>query len=339
MKVLIFSAKSFEMPYLKAANRGKHKLLFTEESLTSETAMKALGCDAISIFSSDTASNIILEKLKDFGVKYITLRSVGHDNVNLFTAASLGFKVANVPAYSPYAVAEHGVALLLALNRKLIRSNQQTKQFNFDTTNLIGFDLNNKTVGIIGTGNIGSIMTKIMYGFGCRLIGYDTVKNENLIKDYHLKYQSLEQLCKEADIISIHVPLNSETHYLIDDRLIKLMKPNVIIINTARGAIINTQHIIKALDNKQIGALGLDVYEHEKDVFFKDLSDDIPNDDMLIKLLAMPNVLLTSHHAYLTDEALTNIADTTIDNLDSWDANKTCANELKFKTMHESKVL
>lgn len=339
MKVLIYSAKSFEMPYLLAANRGKHKLIFIMESLTSETAMKAVGFDAISIFSNDTASNIILEKLKDFGVKYITLRSVGYDNVNLLTANNLGIKVANVPSYSPYAVAEHGVALLLALNRKLIRSNQQTKQFNFDTTNLIGFDLNNKTVGIVGTGNIGSVMTKIMHGFGCRLIGYDIVENENLIKDYHLKYLSLEQVCKEADIISIHVPLSSETHYLIDDRLIELMKPNVIVINTARGALINTKHIIKALENKQIGALGLDVYEHEKDVFFKDLSDDILKDDMLLKLLAMPNVLLTSHHAYLTKEALTNIADTTIDNLDSWNVKKTCSNELNFKTIHRSNVL
>ena len=301
--------------------------------------MKAIKYDAISIFSSDTASNTVIEKLKDFGVKYITLRSVGYDNVNLSTANSLDIKVANVPAYSPYSVAEHATALLLALNRKLIRSNQQAKQFNFDTTNLMGFDLNNKTVGIVGTGKIGSVMTKIMHGFGCRLIGYDTVENKNLIKDFHLKYASIEQLCKEADIISLHVPLNSETHYLIDNRLILLMKPDVIIINTARGAVINTQHVIEALENKQIAALGLDVYEHEKGVFFKNLSDDIPKDDMLIKLLAMPNVLLTSHHAYLTDEALTNIADTTIENLDCWKDNKVCANELKIKPIHQSKVL
>lgn len=330
MKVLIYSAKPFEIPYLEAANKGKHKLSFIDEALTSETAMKAVGYQAISIFSSDNASNIVLEKLKDFGVKYIALRSVGHDNVNLFTAKELGIKVANVPAYSPNAIAEHAAAILLALNRKLMLSNERVKKFNFDLNNLIGFDLHNKNVGILGTGKIGSVMTKIMHGFGCKLLGFDINPNKLLSVQYHLKYVSLETLCKESDIISIHLPLNTDTHHLIDKTLIALMKPNCIIVNTARGAIINTNDIIEALVEKHISGLAMDVYEHERGVFFKDCSLDIPKDDLLIKLNALPNVLITGHQAFLTEEALTNIAETTMFNLSCWHNNKPTENELYF---------
>ena len=181
MKVLLYSSKDFEIPYLEDANKGKHKLTFIKDSLSSETAMKAVGFHAISVFSSDILSNTVLEKLKDFGVKYITLRSVGHDNVNLFTAQNLGIKVAHVPAYSPNAIAEHAVAILLALNRKLILSNQRVKQFNFDINNLIGFDLNHKTIGILGTGKTGSVMARIMHGFGCKLLGFDIIENKKLV--------------------------------------------------------------------------------------------------------------------------------------------------------------
>lgn len=330
MKVLVYSSKDFEIPYLEKANRGKHKLSFTESALNSETAMKAIGFEAISIFSSDIASNTVLEKLKDFGVKHITLRSVGHDNINLFSATSLGIKVTNVPAYSPYAVAEHAAALLLALNRKITLSSERIKKFNFDLNDLIGFDLNGKTVGIIGTGRIGSVMVKIMHGFGCNILGFDIVEKKMLTVRYNLKYVSLKNLCKESDIISIHTPLNAETHHLINKALIDLMKPNVILINTARGAIINTKDIIEPLVNKQIYGFAMDVYEHENGVFFKDNSLDIPKDDILIKLNALPNVLITGHQAFLTDEALTNIAGSTIYNLDCWSENKTSKNELHF---------
>ena len=330
MKVLVYSSKSFEIPYLEAANNGRHKLTFIKDALSSETAMKAIGHDAISIFSSDNASNIVLEKLKDFGVKYITLRSVGHDNINLFTAKDLNIIVANVPAYSPNAIAEHAVAILMALNRKLYLSNERVKRFNFDLNNLVGFDLNNKTVGILGTGKIGSVMTKIMHGFGCKLLGYDINPNKLLSVQQHLKYVSLEDVCKASDIISIHLPLNTETHHLIDKKLIDLMKPNCIIINTARGAILNTNDMIKALEEARLSGLAMDVYEHESGVFFKDCSQNIPKDDMLIKLNALPNVLITGHQAFLTDEALTNIADTTIYNLNCWSDNKQTENELYF---------
>jgi D-lactate dehydrogenase len=337
MKVLVYSSKAFEIPYLESANKGKHKLTFINDALSSETAIKAIGFDAISIFSSDNASNIVLEKLNDFGVKFITLRSVGHDNINLFTAKSLDIKVANVPAYSPNAIAEHAVALLMALNRKLHLSNERVKKFNFDLNNLVGFDLNNKTVGILGTGKIGSVMTKIMQGFGCKLLGFDINPNKLLPVQYHLKYVTLEELCKEADIISIHLPLNAETHHLIDKKLIDVMKPNCIIINTARGAIIKTDDMVKGLEEEHILGLAMDVYEYESGVFFKDCSLNIPKDNMLIKLNALPNVLITGHQAFLTDEALTNIADTTIYNLNCWSENIQTENELYFNIPTQKK--
>ena len=328
MKVLIYSAKDFEIPYLEEASSGKHKLTFIKEALNSQTAMKAVGYEAISIFSADDASFIVIEKLKDFNVKYITLRSTGYDNVNLRCAARLDIKVANVPAYSPYAIAEHATALLLALNRKITTSNTRVKQFNFNLNHLIGFDLNNKTVGIIGTGKIGSIMTKIMHGFGCKLLGYDIDENQSLIKDFKMKYVPLDKLCQQADIISLHVPLNRETQYLIDENLIAQMKPGVVIINTARGLIIDTEAIIEGLENKTIGALAIDVYENETDLFFKNLSNEMPKDDLFVKLNAMPNVLITGHHAFLTEEALANIAETTIYNLECWSEGKDTENEL-----------
>ncbi|MEH6537225.1 MAG: 2-hydroxyacid dehydrogenase [Psychroserpens sp.] len=330
MKVLVYSSKDFEIPYLEKANNNnnKHQLTFIKDALSSETAMKAIGYEAISIFSADEACFITIEKLKDFGVKYIALRSVGYDNVNLRSASRLNIRVANVPAYSPYAIAEHAVALLLALNRKLIESNFRVNHYNFNLNNLVGFDLNEKTVGVIGTGKIGAIMSKIMHGFGCTLLGYDIKENNNLKELYNMRYTTLKELCEQADIISLHVPLNTETHQLINEDLIDEMKDGVIIINTARGSVINTENVIKGLKSGKIGALGIDVYENEKGVFFNDHSQDIPNDDLLMTLNALPNVLVTGHHAFLTEEALTNIADTTISNLDCWESGKETENEL-----------
>lgn len=328
MKVLVYSAKDFEIPYLKDANNQKHQLEFTKERLSSETAMNAVGYEAISIFSADEACFMTIEKLKDFGVKYITLRSAGHDNVNLRAASRLELRVANVPVYSPYAIAEHAVSLLLTLNRKLITSNRRVKQFNFNLNDLVGFDLNNKTVGIIGTGNIGSVMAKIMHGFGCQLLGYDLEENKTLVDQYNLRYTTLDDLCAKADIISLHVPLNTETHHLIDEELIYKMKDHVILINTARGAVINTEDVIAGLKSRKIAALGMDVYENEKQVFFIDHSLNIPDDNVLIQLNALPNVLITGHHAFLTKDALTNIAETNIYNLDCWQEGKETENEL-----------
>ncbi|WAC02771.1 2-hydroxyacid dehydrogenase [Lacinutrix neustonica] len=328
MKVIIYSAKDFEMPYLERANNKKHQLTFVSEALNSKTAIKAVGYDAVSIFSRDEATIITLDKLKDFGIKYIALRSAGYDNVNLITAKRLNIKVANAPNYSPFAIAEHAVSLLLALNRKLMESNRRAEHFNFDLNHLIGYDLNNKTVGIIGTGRIGSIMAKIMHGFGCNLLGVDIKKNKELEDTYGLTYVSMKTLCEQADIISIHVPLNGDTHYLINEALIEKMKKGVTIINTARGAVINTEDIIKGLENETIGALGIDVYENEHYLFFKDHSNEILKDEYIIKLNAMPNVLIAGHHAFLTEEALTNIAEIMIYNIDCWNENKDTENEL-----------
>ena len=328
MKVLIYSAKGFEIPYLKKANSNNHQITFTDEALNSNTASLAVGYDAISIFSADEACFLTLEKLKDFGVKYIALRSVGYDNVNLNATKRLGIKVANVPSYSPHAIAEHGVGLLLALNRHIIASNDRVKRYNFNQDGLVGVDLNGKTVGIIGTGRIGSVMAKIMYGFGCRLLGYDINEDKLLNERFNLSYTSLKDLCEQSDIISIHVPLNSETHHLIDEELISSMKNDVIIINTARGAILKTEAVVEALKKNNIGALGIDVFENEKGIFFKDRSKMIPDDLLLLQLNAFPNVLITGHHAFLTKEALTNIANTTFLNLNQWDQGKTVENEL-----------
>jgi D-lactate dehydrogenase len=279
MKVLVYSSKDFEIAYLVQANSKKHKLEFIKAPLSSKTAIKAFSYDAVSIFSADEACFITTEKLKDFIVKFIVLRSVGHDNVNLRAASRLHIKVANVPAYS-YAIAEHAVALLLALNRKLIESNRRVRHYNFNLNNLVGFDLNTKTVGIIGTGRIGAVMSKIMHGFGCNILGYDLEEDSTLIARYNMRYTTLKELCEQADIISLHVPLNSETHQLINDDLIFEMKNGVIIINTARGSVLNTEHVINGLKSGKIGALDIDVYENEKGIFFKDHSQDIPNDDL-----------------------------------------------------------
>lgn len=328
MKTLVYSAKDFEIPYLEKANRRKHKLSFTNVPLSSKTVIQSVGYKAISIFSADEASFITIEKLKELGVNYIALRSVGYDNVNLRAAKRLSIKVANVPAYSPNAIAEHAVSLLLSLNRNIVESNRRVKLFNFDINNLVGFDLKNKTIGIIGTGKIGSVFAKIMHGFECNLLGHDIIENDDLVKQFNLRYTTLDDLCKKSDIISLHVPLNSDTHQLIDEELISKMKEGVIIINTARGAVINSEHIIEGLKNNKIGALGIDVYENESGIFFNDLSQCIPDDDLLIKLNAMPNVLITGHHAFLTEEALTNIAETTIYNLDCWNEGNETDNEL-----------
>ncbi|WP_138433199.1 2-hydroxyacid dehydrogenase [Winogradskyella algicola] len=328
MKVLVYSTRDFEKAYLEKANHKKHSMTFTKEALSSSTAISAVGYDAVSIFSADEACFLTLEKLRSFGVKYICLRSVGYDNVNIKAAKREGIKVANVPAYSPNAIAEHAVTLLLALNRKLIEANDNIRRFNFDLNHLTGFDLNGKTIGIVGTGRIGSVMAKIMHGFGCKLLGSDIEENNLLTERYGLQYVPLENLCEQSDIISLHVPLNSETHHMINEDLFDVMKENVYLINTARGAVVNTDDLIQALDHKKIAAYAMDVYENEKGIFFKDLSHNIPDDDNLLKLIALPNVLVTGHQAFLTNEALTNIAETTIYNLDCWENNKVNNNEL-----------
>ncbi len=333
MKLLVYSAKEFEVPFLSNANKNAHKVTYTKDALDTETAIQAVGYKAISIFSGDDASSVVLEKLWDLGVRFITLRSAGHNNVHLKMANKFGFKVANVPDYSPHSIAEHAVAQLQALNRKIILADKQVRTYNFLQNNLMGFNLNGKTVGIIGTGRIGSVMAKIMAGFGCKILANDLKPDYKLVQMYDLTYTSLDNLCQKSDVISLHIPLTQENHYMINRQKLNLMKPEAILINTARGALVETKELIIALENKKIGGYCTDVYEKEKGTFFKDNSAKGIKDGQLKKLLSFPNVLLTPHQGFITKEALTNIAEVTFENLNSWEEGKPCKNELGLATI------
>ena len=262
------------------------------------------------------------------------MRSAGYNNVHLKTAHKFGLKVANVPEYSPYSIAEHAVAQLQTLNRKIILADKQVHSYNFLQNNLMGFDLNGKTVGIVGTGKIGSVMTKIMHGFGCKILAHDLEPDYRLVQLYDVTYTSLDKLCEQSDIISLHIPLTQENYYLIGKQKLALMKPDVILINTARGALVETKELISALEKKAIGGYCTDVYEKEVGSFFKDNSTEGIKDELLKELLSFPNVLLTPHQGFITKEALTNIAEVTFENLNSWEKGKPCTNELGLETIH-----
>jgi D-lactate dehydrogenase len=328
MKTFVFSAHAYEMPFLKSAAREQHELIFTDTKLSIETASMASGCHAVALFTADDASASILQKLKLYGVHSIALRSAGYDHVDLIEASRLGIKVANVPAYSPYAIAEHAVALLLALNRKIAEGQRLIHISDFRLDTLIGFDIHGKRVGIIGTGTIGMAFAKIMNGFGARLLGYDPIQNEEALL-LGLKYVSLDELYQTADIISIHCPLNENTRYLISKTQIDMMKKGCIIINTARGGIVNTEDLLDALENDHVGGACLDVYENEKKIFFEDHRNEHPQDELFAKLISNKKVIVTGHQAFLTAEALMGIAETTIQNLDCWQDGQSSPYEIK----------
>jgi|SRR5688572_13945746 len=328
MKTAVFSSHKFERPFLEHSNGEKHELLFIDARLTKETSVFANGCTAVSLFVSDDASEKVLTYLHGAGIRFIVLRSAGFNNVDIRKAKELGMRVARVPAYSPYAVAEHTVALMLGLNRKLVRAHNRITEGNFSLEGLTGFDMNGKVAGILGTGKIGSIVAKILSAFGCTLIGYDRYPNEELVKNYGMKYTDFETVCKNADIISLHTPLNDETRYLIKRNSIDLMKPGVMLINTSRGGLVNTKDVIAGLKTGKIGYFGMDVYEEEEGLFFEDHSEDILQDDVIARLMTFKNVLITSHQAFLTKTALENIADTTIHNLDNFEKNLDSPNEI-----------
>jgi D-lactate dehydrogenase len=327
MKVLIYSIHGFDKSFLETAAKGKHELAFTEEALKFDTVSLSQGYDAVALFSNDDASASVLEALAKNGVKYITLRSVGYDHVDLRKAKELGIKVANVPEYSPYAIAEHGVAMLLMLNRKLLEAQELIEKQDFRLDTLVGFDLHGKTIGIIGTGKIGFAFAHIMFGFGCKLLAYDPVQNPKAAS-IGMKYTSLEELLAASDVVSLNCPLNEHTHYLIDAPQLALMKPHAILINTARGGVVNTKALINSLENGHLSGACLDVYEKEKGLFFYDHSNTVINDDMYLRLRSFKNVLITGHQAFLTQEALKGIADTSFDNLTRWENNLPCDNEL-----------
>ena len=331
MKILFYSIKDFEQPYLEAANTRKEEVTFIKEALSLQTADKAKGFDVVSIFAGDDASSNVLEELYKNGVKFIAIRAAGYDNVDIKKATELNIVVANVPEYSPYAIAEHAVALILALNRKIATVDKQVHNQNFTTSNLVGFDLHGKTVGIIGVGKIGSVFAKIMNGFGCRLLGYDIKENTELKEKYRLEYVDLPALCREANIISVHTGLTPQTKYLLNRKLIGLMQRGAMLINISRGGCVNIADVIEGLENGHIGYYGADVYENERGVFFYDHSGKELKDDILKKLLTMPNVLITPHQAFVTKEALTNIAATTFDNIYCWKKNQRSQNELSMQ--------
>jgi len=328
MKTTNYSTHKFDKPSLEKANAGKHDIQWLDVRLTEETAILAEGSQAICLFAGDDASASVLEKLQGFGIKYIALRSAGFNHVDLQKAKELGIQVARVPAYSPYAIAEHATALILALNRKLIRANRRVMEQNFSLDGLTGFDLNGKTVGIIGVGKIGAVLVRILDGFGCRILAHDLEPGLELQQKFGLEYVSCEQLCTESDIISLHVPLTEKTRYIINQRKIERMKKGVMLINTSRGGLVDTKAVIAALKTGHIGYFGMDVYEEEEGLFFEDHSEDILQDDTIARLMTFKNVLITSHQAFLTETALQNIAETTIYNLDCFEKKIKNNNEL-----------
>ena len=328
MKVTVFSTLAFERPFLEQANGGRHELHFLDAALDANTAALAQGSDAVSVFTPDDVSAPTLEQLREHGVRFIAVRGAGYDNVDLPAAHRLGLQVASVPDYSPHAIAEHAVTLMLALCRHLRQADQQLRVNDFCLDNLVGFDLYGKTVGILGVGRIGGAVAGILYGFGCKLLGVDVQPNLELTRRYGLEYVTLPELCARADIITVHTPLNPETRHLIDEKLLGQMKRGVMLINTGRGGVLDTAAATRALDSGQLGYLGLDVYEGEKGLFFINHTTDELRDVTFARLLTYPNVFITGHQAYLTREALTNIADTTVASLDTWSRGTKAKHEL-----------
>jgi D-lactate dehydrogenase len=315
MKVAVFSTKPYDRQYFEAANETlNHELTFFEARLTRSTAPLAQGYPCVCVFVNDEVDAHVLLQLQRNGTELIALRSAGYNHVDLEAAQQLGVKVVRVPAYSPHAVAEHTIALLMALNRKTHRAYNWVREGNFSLDGLLGFDLYGLTAGIIGTGKIGEATSSIFHGFGCQLLGYDLRPNPEC-EALGMRYVSLDELFQEADIISIHCPLTPETRHLINSASISKMKRGVTILNTSRGALIDAQAVLVGLKAGQIGYLGLDVYEEEADLFFEDLSNQIIQDDVFARLLTFPNVVITGHQGFFTEQALANIAQTTLQNI------------------------
>jgi D-lactate dehydrogenase len=328
MKIAFYNTHQFEKKCFEASNlKFEHKIHYIEPRLTEDTAALALGFDCVCAFVNDRLNKKTLQKLADGGTKIIALRCAGYNHVDLATAQQLGIKIVRVPEYSPHAVAEHTLALIMSLNRKIHRAYNRVKEHNFSLEGLTGFDLNNKTVGVIGTGRIGATIAKILLGFGCRVLAYDLNPNPTLQK-MGVKYVDRDQLLRTSDIITLHVPLNPHTKYLLNDQTLAITKPGVMIINTSRGALIQTSALIQLLKSGHIGYAGLDVYEEEEGIFFEDCSDHVLQDDVLARLLTFSNVLITSHQAFLTHEALSNIADTTLTNISAFEAKADLINEV-----------
>lgn len=326
MRVAFYDTKPYDKDSFNKANKNfNYELKFLEARLTEDTAMLAKGYDVVCAFVNDTLNKNVIDQLVKDGVKLLALRCAGYNHVD-FKAAYKKLHVVRVPAYSPYAVAEHAMALMMTLNRKTHRAYSRTRDHNFNISGLTGFDLYGKTIGVIGTGKIGQVFIDICKGLGMNILAYDLYPTE--IEG--VTYTNLEELYKNSDIISLHCPLTKDTHHIINDMAISQMKDGVMIINTSRGALIDTSSLIEGLKNRRVGSAGLDVYEEESDYFFEDFSTQILDDDQLARLLSFNNVLITSHQAFLTNEALKNIADTTLYNIKSFEDNKALDNEICY---------
>ncbi len=319
MKVVAYSIKPFEKEFLAKANQKKHDITLISNPLNIETATYAEGKDAIIVFTNDDVSATVIDKLAELGIKYIVTRSVGTDHIDKQAAAKKSIKISNVPSYSPQAIAEHAVTLAMALNRKLIKADHNCHSFDFRNDELIGFNFSGKTVGIIGLGATGLATANIFKGLGCNVIGYDKFPPDDVD---HVLPVSLGDLLAQSDIISIHIPLTPQTEHLIQKATLNQMKDGVMLINTSRGAIIKTSDVVSALATGKVGYLGIDVYEFEKGLFFEDHKYDQHKDPLLSSLLEHDNVIITPHQAYLTREALQEIANQTIHNLDMWQQDK-----------------
>ena len=328
IKVAFFDAKAYDKPsFDRYGSLHDVRFKYLETKLNEDTVDLAKGCEAVCVFVNDTVNAAVIARLYEYGVRLIALRSAGYNNVDI-QAAFGKIHVVHVPAYSPYAVAEHAIALLLTSVRRIHKAYNRTREFNFSLSGLTGFDFHGKTVGVIGTGKIGRIFIDICRGFGMNVIAYDLFP----AKDSGIAYVSLEELLEKSDIISLHCPLTDETRHMIDAEAIVKMKKGVVIVNTSRGALIDAEALLEGIKARKVGAACLDVYEEEADIFFEDRSGHILNDDLLSRLISMPNVIVTSHQAFLTEEALNNIAETTVKNiLSCFENDGICDNELCYR--------
>ena len=330
--IAFFGTKPYdEKSFDKVNEKFGFEIKYFKGHLNKNNVVLTQGVDAVCIFVNDTADADVIQAMAKNGVKLLALRAAGYNNVDLAAAKENGIKVVRVPAYSPYAVAEYTVALMLSLNRKIPRATWRTRDGNFSLHGLMGFDMNGKTVGIIGTGKIAKILIKILKGFGMNILAYDVYPDYNFAREYQVVYTTLDELYHSSDIISLHCPLTDATKYLINDFSISKMKEGVMIINTGRGQLIHTNALIEGLKNKKIGYAGLDVYEEESEYFYEDKSDKIIDDDTLARLLSFPNVIVTSHQAFFTQEAMKNIATTTLQNVKDFKENKELINEVSIK--------
>ena len=328
IKVAFFEAKSYDKPsFERYGSIHDMQFMFLETKLNEDTVALAKGSDAVCVFVNDTVNTAVIDKLFEYGVRLIALRSAGYNNVDVQSAFGK-IHVVHVPAYSPYAVAEHAMALLLTSVRRIHKAYNRTREFNFSLSGLTGFDFHGKTVGVIGTGKIGRIFINICLGFGMKVVAYDLFPAQ----DSGIEYVPLDQLFARSDVISLHCPLTDETRHMIDANAIEKMKKGVVIVNTSRGALIDAEALLEGIKARKIGAACLDVYEEEADIFFEDRSGHILNDELLSRLISMPNVIVTSHQAFLTEEALNNIAETTVNNILSYfEKDGICDNELCYR--------